>query len=223
MVCAIGWWDGVLWLSPVLHGGVQIGEYIGGASEVGGYYLAEVDGVVACLQFACHPALEVGEGLFEERGARLPGRVGRPAYGAVLVLEGFGEPAGEVLLFGVQEVEREDAGVLYEVVGVLVLAHRDDELLGIEGHLRDPAGSEAVGFAIAAGDPCDVEAVGDGLEYLAADLFFHASLLRRSLARALRALVSTSPWASPCGRLVSTPAFSRLSAFQLTDFELPSS
>src|SRR5918994_818833 len=56
-------------LSPILHGGVAIGEYVGGTLEVKGDDLTEVDGVVPGLHLAGHPALQVGEGLFEEWGA----------------------------------------------------------------------------------------------------------------------------------------------------------
>jgi hypothetical protein len=99
------------WLSTVLHRGVEVCEDVGGAFEVGGGDLAEVDGVVSGLHLAHYPAFEVGEGLFEERGSCLSGGVRRVAYPPVLVFKGLGELLGEVLLIGVQEVQGEDAGV----------------------------------------------------------------------------------------------------------------
>jgi hypothetical protein len=48
------------------------------------------------------------------------------------VLQRLGEPASQPFLLGVQEVQREDAGGFDQVVRVLVFAHRDDDLLGIE-------------------------------------------------------------------------------------------
>jgi hypothetical protein len=67
----------------------------------------------------------VGEGLLEERGAgRLAGRVGGAADRAVLRRQGLGELAGQVFLGSVEEVQREDATALDQVVGVLVLFDR---------------------------------------------------------------------------------------------------
>src|SRR5215208_6212947 len=66
--CSGGWRS-----APVLHRGVEIGEYVGGPLEVGCDDVTEVDGMVAGLHLACHPALQVSEGLFEERCSGLPG------------------------------------------------------------------------------------------------------------------------------------------------------
>src|SRR3712207_4879627 len=78
-------------LSSVLHRGIEVGEDVRGAFEVGGDDLAEVDGVVSGLHLAHYSAFEVGEGLFEERGAGLSGGVRRVAYPPVPVFKGLGE------------------------------------------------------------------------------------------------------------------------------------
>jgi len=50
-------------------------------------------------------------------------------------LEGLSEPAGQILLFGVEEVQGEHAAVFDQVVRVLVLADGEDDLLRLEGDL----------------------------------------------------------------------------------------
>ena len=131
-------------LSPVIHHRIEIRQDIGGAFEVGGDDLSEVDGMVTRFHLAYYPAFEVGEGFREEWGARLSCGVWGAAEGAVLGLEGLGEPAGQVFLIGVEEVQGEDAAGFDQVVRVLVLADGDDYLLRLEGDLRDPAGGEPV-------------------------------------------------------------------------------
>jgi hypothetical protein len=132
--------------------------------------------MVPCLHLADHPALQMGERLVEERRTRLSRGVWRAGEGAVLGLEGLGELAGQIFLPCVEEVQGEDATLFDQVVRVLVLADGDDDLLRIERYLRDPAGGEPVGLAVRANDARDVEAVGDGLQNLAARLLFHALL-----------------------------------------------
>src|ERR671920_1920712 len=139
--------------------------------------------MVPGLHLADHAALQVGESLIEERRPRRTSDVGRTGDGSVLRLERLGELTGQVFLLGVEEVQGEDAALLDQVVRVLVLANGDDDLLRLEGDLRDPAGGEPVGLAVRAHDTGDVKAVGDGLEDLTACLFFHALLpLRRNLS-----------------------------------------
>src|SRR3712207_8968097 len=58
--------------------------------------------------------------------------------GVVLGLEGLGELAGQVLLLRIEEVQGADAALFEQVVRALVLADGDDDLLRLEGDLRDP-------------------------------------------------------------------------------------
>jgi hypothetical protein len=53
----------------------------------------------------------------------------------------------KVLLLGIEKVQREDAALLDEVVGVLVFLDGHDHLLRVKGDLGDPARREAVGLA----------------------------------------------------------------------------
>jgi len=92
-------------LSAVVHRRIEVRQNIGGTLEVGGGDFPEVDGMLACLHLADYPALEVGECFREERSARLSRGIWRAAEGTVLGLEGLGEPAGQVFLFGVEEVQ----------------------------------------------------------------------------------------------------------------------
>jgi hypothetical protein len=104
-------------------------------------------------------------------------------------LEGLGELAGHVFLIGIEEVQGEDTTLFDQVVRVLVLADGDDDLLRLEGDLRDPAGGEPVDLAVRAHNAGDVEAVGDGLEDLTACLIIYALL---PLCRNLRSAPTVS-------------------------------
>src|SRR5215212_11531562 len=161
-------------LTSVLHRGIEVREDIGGTSEVRGDYLPEVDRMVPGLQLADHAALQVGESLVEEWGPRLARGVWRAAEGAVLRLEGPGELAGQIFLLGVEEIQGEYAALFDQIVRVLVLADGDDDLLRLEGDLRDPAGGEPVGLAVGPHDARDVETVRNSLQDLTAHLLFHA-------------------------------------------------
>src|SRR5215218_240847 len=167
---------GALPLSSVIHGSVEVRKDVGGTPEVRGGDLPEVDCMVPGLHLADHAALQVGESLVEERGPGLTRGVWRAGEGAVLRLKGLGKLAGQVLLLRVEEVQGEDAALFDEVMRVWVLTDGDDDLLRLEGDLRDPAGGEPVGLAIRAHDAGDVEAVGDRLEDLTSCLLFHAFL-----------------------------------------------
>ena len=151
--------------------------------------LPEVDRMVPGLHLTDDPALQVGERILEERGPRLSRGVWRAGKGAVLRLEGLGELAGQVFLLSIEEVQGEDTTLFDQVVRVLIFADCDDDLLRLEGDLRDPAGSEPVDLAVRANDAGDVEAVGDGLEDLTARLIIHALL---PLCRNLRSVPTVS-------------------------------
>ena len=105
------------------------------------------------------------------------------------LVEGLGELAGQVFLLSIEEVQGEDTTLFDQVVRVLIFADCDDDLLRLEGDLRDPAGSEPVELAVRANDAGDVEAVGDGLEDLTARLIIHALL---PLCRNLRSVPTVS-------------------------------